>query len=117
MKKKLLTLQILFLISYCSFSQGIAIGAATPDSSSVLDITHPAKGLLIPRMNTSAIFSIVNPARGLLVYDSLVNQFMVNKGSRAVPNWQPVTGNAGWELGGNLGTNPVNDYIGTHDNQ
>ena len=118
MKKKLLTVQILLMLSCCSFSQGIAIGAATPDSSAVLDMTNTAKGLLIPRMRTNTILTISNPARGLLVYDTLANQLMVNKGTRTIPNWQPIVSvNPGWELAGNGGTNPATHYIGTTDNQ
>jgi trimeric autotransporter adhesin len=118
MNRKLLVLWIMLMISYCSFSQGVGIGTTNPDASAALDITHTAKGLLIPRMGTAAIFSIPVPAKGLMVYDSLLNQLMMNTGSAATPNWQPVTGSAaGWDLSGNTGTNPVNQYIGTSDNQ
>src|SRR6476659_4804963 len=118
MNKKLLMFGIVLFISYCSFPQGIAIGAATPDSSAVLDVTHPSKGLLIPRMNITSILSVTNPARGLLIYDSLNNLLMVNTGNRVAPNWQAITpGYAGWELGGNNGINPANQFIGTIDNQ
>ena len=118
MNRKLQVLWIMLMISYCSFSQGVGIGTTNPDASAALDITHTAKGLLIPRMGTAAIFSIPVPAKGLMVYDSLLNQLMMNTGSAAAPNWQPVTGSAaGWDLSGNLGTNPANQYIGTGDNQ
>jgi hypothetical protein len=118
MNRKLLILCVLLLISYCSFPQGVGIGTTNPDASAALDITHAAKGLLIPRMGTTAILSIPAPAKGLMVFDSLLNQLMMNTGSAAVPNWQPVTGSAaGWDLSGNLGTNPLSQYIGTSDNQ
>jgi trimeric autotransporter adhesin len=120
MKKGLLLLQILFMLACGAFSQGVGIGTNAPDASAALDITATNKGLLIPRMNLNAINAIVNPARGLLVYDSVVNQFMVNVGSPAIPNWQPVTGTNGggaWNLIGNAGTNPANQFIGTTDNQ
>jgi hypothetical protein len=39
MRKRLLFLHILFLVSYCSFSRGVDIGATTPDASAALDIT------------------------------------------------------------------------------
>jgi trimeric autotransporter adhesin len=118
MNRNLLILCVLLMISYCSFSQSVGIGTTNPDVSAALDITHTAKGLLIPRMGTAAILSIPAPAKGLMVFDSLLNQLMMNTGSAAVPNWQPVTGSAaGWDLSGNLGTNPLSQYIGTSDNQ
>jgi hypothetical protein len=123
MKKGLLILISFFLVAILglpenSFSQGVGIGTTTPDASAALDITHTAKGLLIPRMSTISMNSINNPARGLLVYDSLTNQLMVNAGTPAAPNWQPVSsGNNGWRLVGNSAINPANQFIGTVDNQ
>src|SRR4030095_4261001 len=120
MMKRLLLLHTLLVLSYATFCQGVGIGTSNPDVSAALDITSVNKGLLVPRMNLNAINAIVNPARGLLVYDSVVNQFMVNIGSSAAPNWQPVTagnGGAAWNLVGNSGTNPANQFIGTTDNQ
>src|SRR5580765_5981351 len=99
MKRKLLLVQILFFTSYCATSQGVGIGTTTPDPSAALDITATNKGLLIPRMNINSINAIVGPASGLLVYDSVANQLMVNIGTAAVPNWQPIAGNSnggGW---------------------
>jgi trimeric autotransporter adhesin len=119
MKKKLLVFQILFMVSYCSFSQGVGIGTNTPDASAALDIRANNKGLLIPRMNITSINAIIAPARGLLVYDSIANQLMVNTGTAAAPNWQPVAAgsNSGWSLSGNSGTNPASQFIGNTDNQ
>ncbi len=90
MKKKLLVWPILFMVSYCSFSQSVGIGTSMPDVSAALDITASNKGLLIPRMSLTSINAIPNPARGLLVYDSVANQLMVNVGNPIVPNWQPI---------------------------
>lgn len=121
MKKRLLSLPILFLVSYYSFSQGVGIGTTTPDVSAGLDITATNKGLLIPRMSLTSINAIANPARGLLVYDSVSNRLMVNIGTPAAPNWQPVAGgsngNAAWNLAGNTGIDPANQFVGTTDNQ
>ena len=120
MKKKLLSLNFLLLVSYCCFSQSVGIGTTTPDASAALDISATNRGLLIPRMNMTSINAIVNPARGLLVFDSIANQLMVNIGTSIVPDWQPITGNSsgnGWNLAGNIGTNPANQFIGTIDNQ
>ncbi len=117
MKTKLLLLHILFLISYGSFSQGIGIGTTAPDASAALDITTGSKGLLIPRMSTTGINSIVNPAAGLMAYDSVTNQLMVNMGTPGAPNWQTIVFRSGWNLAGNTGINPANQFIGNTDNQ
>ena len=115
LKRGLFILQFLFLAAYCSFSQSVGIGTITPDPSAALDITATNKGLLIPRMNINSINAIVNPARGLLVYDSLVNQLMVNFGTPLTPNWQPISGNnnitAAWNLTGNSNINPSNNFV------
>jgi trimeric autotransporter adhesin len=95
----------------------VGIGTATPNTSAALDITSPIKGLLIPRMNMPGILAITTPAKGLLVYDSAANQLMVNTGSAAVPNWQSVVFKSGWNIAGNSGTNPANQFIGNTDNQ
>jgi hypothetical protein len=120
MKNKLL----FFIVVLCSvmslpkesFSQSIGIGITTPDASAALDITHNAKGLLIPRMITSSINAINNPARGLFVFDSLTNQLMVNMGTPAAPNWQSIASKSNWNLGGNYGINVVTQFVGTNDN-
>ena len=118
MNKKIFILQILLSVSYASFSQSIGIGTKTPDSSAILDLSNNSRGLLIPRMTTNATLAIVKPARGLLVYDSLVNQLMVNTGATTAPNWQSVVfENAVWKLKGNNGTNPNDQFIGTTDDR
>ncbi|MEP7239168.1 MAG: hypothetical protein ABI685_14910, partial [Ferruginibacter sp.] len=118
MKKKLLILCLMMTAFYCSFSQSIGIGTATPDASAALDITAANKGLLIPRMNIASINAIINPAKGLLVYDSVVSQLMVNTGGPAVPIWQPVASSSnGWNLSGNNVIDPNNQFIGTTNNQ
>jgi hypothetical protein len=104
-------------ISYDSFSQGVGIGTTTPDSSAVLDITHTGKGLLVPRMNTISISGINNPAKGLLIYDSLVNQFKVNVGTRTAPNFQPLVPAMHGILSAIVVINAANQFIGNTDNQ
>jgi trimeric autotransporter adhesin len=120
MKKKFLFAKLFLMISCYSFSQGVGIGTNTPNTSAALDITSNNKGLLIPRMNTAAMNAIVNPATGLMIYDSEVNQLMINLGTPAAPNFQRVSGNGSngaWSLTGNSGINPANQFIGTTDNQ
>ncbi len=117
MKRILLLVISLIFITHHLFSQGIGIGTNTPDSSAVLDITHANKGLLIPRMSTTSINAINIPAKGLLVYDSLINQFKVNIGTPASPNFQPIGPGNAWNIVGNTGINPANQFIGNTDNQ
>ncbi len=83
----------------------------------MLDVSSPAKGLLIPRMSTASVLSISNPAKGLLVYDSSKNQLMVNMGTPASPGWQTIVYNNGWNLTGNGATNPATNFLGTTDLQ
>jgi trimeric autotransporter adhesin len=118
MKKHLLIVQILLLLSYCSFSQGVGIGPGDPDSSAVLDIKATNKGLLIPRMSTASINAIVNPAKGLMVYDSTLNLLKINMGTPAAPNFQAAaSSNTAWNLNGNTGINPNTQFLGTIDIQ
>ncbi len=112
--------KILLLIGHCCFlvlanAQSIGIGTSSPNSSAALDLTNTGKGLLIPRMPTTQISSIVNPAKGLLVYDSSLNQLMVNMGTPVTPSWQTIVAGSGWSLTGNTGTSASN-FIGTTDN-
>ena len=119
MAKRIIVLNILLIIFYGSFSQGVGIGTTSPDVSAALDITSTNKGLLIPRMNLNSIMAIINPARGLLVYDSVANQLMVNVGNSMIPDWQPVVSThnfEGWNTSGNFGIDPINHFLGTNDN-
>lgn len=93
MKKNLFVLYILFLVSYCSFSQSVGIGTSTPDTSAALGIINTNKGLLVKGMTTTAINTIPDPVRGLLIYDSLANHSIVNTGTPVGPNWQPLESN------------------------
>lgn len=119
MKKSILLLAALnaILFPLFLFSQNIGIGTINPNSSAQIDISSTNRGLLIPRMTSSAVTSIANPAKGLMVYDSVKNQLMVNMGTPVAPNWQTIVANSGWNLTGNSGLNPANQFIGNTDNQ
>lgn len=116
-KGKSLIICALLLVSNYLFSQGVGIGTASPHASAAVDITHTAKGLLIPRMKTSSINAISNPAKGLMVYDSVANQLLVNMGKPASPDWQTITSKSAWNLNGNNGVNVVTQFVGTTDNR
>jgi len=104
---------LIFFIS-TAFSQSVAINidGSVAHSSAMLDIKTTSKGLLIPRMNSSQRTAISSPATGLLVFDTDTNTFWYYNGTA----WTNLSG-AGWFLTGNAGTNAVNNFFGTTDNQ
>jgi hypothetical protein len=121
MKKSIYILIILlFLIIPKDMKAQVGIGTATPNASSMLDITSTNKGLLIPRValiSTSDVATIASPVTSLLVYNSgfLPNGYYYWNGTLWV---LLATGNnTGWSLTGNSGTNPANNFIGTTDPQ
>ena len=74
MKKSIYILILsLFLIIPKNMKAQVGIGTATPNASSMLDITSTNKGLLIPRValiSTSDVATIASPVTSLLVYNS-----------------------------------------------
>lgn len=121
MKKSIYILIILlFLIIPKDMKAQVGIGTATPNASSMLDITSTNKGLLIPRValiSTSDVATIASPVTSLLVYNSgfLPNGYYYWNGTLWV---LLATGNnPDWSLTGNSGTNPANNFIGTTDTQ
>ena len=58
-------------------SGSVGIGTATPNVSSLLDITSTTKGFLPPRMTTTQKNAIATPAAGLMVYDTTLNKLCV----------------------------------------
>jgi len=69
---------------YCSttytalYSNPIILGAiATPNASSIVEISSTTKGFLPPRMTTTQKNAISSPAAGLQVYDSTTNRAAV----------------------------------------
>jgi hypothetical protein len=113
------TIQLLISVLLCVpvFSQNVGIGTSSPHASAQLDISNSGKGLLIPRMTTANISAITNPAKGLLVYDSVLNQLMVNMGNDVAPDWQTIVFKSGWGTAGNSGTDTAVNFIGTKDNR
>lgn len=88
------------------------IGTTTPNASALLDMVSTTKGLLIPRMNKTQRDAIITPATGLMIYQTNSTPgFYFYSGSA----WR-IIGN-GWSLGGNSGTNPATNYLGTTDAQ
>jgi hypothetical protein len=72
----LLTSLAIVVFSTSLFAQvGINENNTNPDSSAMLDISSPNKGLLIPRMDSLQRTAISKPAESLMVYDSTTRSF------------------------------------------
>ncbi len=67
MKRIILSTVLVVGLGLTSFAQ-IGIGTASPDPSSVLDVSSVTKGVLPPRMTDNQIDAIVSAAEGLMVY-------------------------------------------------
>lgn len=65
------------LLLLCVFNSQaqVGIGTATPDASSMLDVSSTTTGFLTPRMTTTERNAIVSPADGLIVYDVTLKSF------------------------------------------
>lgn len=129
--RKLVFLIFLILYSKSNAQNNVSISDvnnATPDASSVLDVSSTSKGLLVPRVSLSSMTdgtTILLPATSLLVYNtnaSMTNGagvgYYYNAGTSAAPNWQKIlSGNTigEWKLLGNAGTNATTNFLGTTD--
>jgi len=74
---KLLIGAILLLNTPNCFSQGVGINTsgADPDPSAILDLSDPARGLLIPRLTQVQRDALSNQANALMIYNSTSNCF------------------------------------------
>jgi hypothetical protein len=126
----------IFLLSF-GFSirvqaQNVGINAtgATPNASAMLDISSTNSGLLIPRVALTAsnvAGPIASPATSLLVYNTatagtdpnaVVPGFYYWSGTAWIPFMvQNSSGNGGWSLKGNAGTDATTNFIGTTDDK
>lgn len=71
-------------------AQSLGLNNATPNASSIMDITSTTKGILIPRMTSAQRDAIVSPANGLLVYTTdLTLGFFYFDGSNWVSMYSP----------------------------
>lgn len=128
-----LTSLMICATSHVFAQQNVSISdvSATPDASSVLDISSTSKGLLIPRVAltaTNAASPITLPATSMLVYNTataglspnnVTPGYYYNAGSPAAPNWLRIyagsTAGAEWKLLGNGGTTAGTNFLGTTD--
>ncbi|MEO6453326.1 MAG: tail fiber domain-containing protein [Ginsengibacter sp.] len=104
-----------------NLSAQVSIGVSTPHPSAMLEINSNSKGLLIPRMTADQRSAISLPATGLIVYQTDGTEgFYFNNGTPGLPNWVSLSTSAGgdsWNLIGNAGINPADNFIGTTDEQ
>lgn len=92
----------LSFIFVCSLTNAqVGVGTDMPHSSSILDVSSPDKGVLIPRMSSATRSSISSPATGLLVFDTNTASFWFYDGN----TWKDLSAGGG---GGGSGSSPWN---------
>ena len=119
-----------FCVSKNLLAQNVGIGTVTPNASAMLDVSATNKGVLVPRValiNASDVATIVTPPLSLLIYNTATAGVPSLAVSPGYYYWNGskwvaliVSDNslkAAWQLGGNGGTSPANNYMGTIDNQ
>jgi hypothetical protein len=95
--------------------QSLGLNNASPDASSILDLTATDRGLLIPRMTQSQKNNIGTPATGLLIYqtDGTAGFYFYNGSA-----WVALSSAAaGWGITGKAGTVNGTNFLGTTDAQ
>ena len=72
MKKALLNILFITLVSTSSIAQNVSINGngSIADPSAMLDVKATDKGILIPRMTAVQRLAIATPATGLMVYQT-----------------------------------------------
>jgi hypothetical protein len=128
MKKFYLLLIITsFFISSFAQNVGITNDGIPPDQSAMLEVRHPNKGLLIPRvrlLGTNDVTTIPSPATSLLVYNTSTTggATAVNPGfyywneEKWVMLVADAANSSAWRITGNAGTVDGTNFIGTTDN-
>jgi len=116
-----IALVLVLLSSGAAFAQNVGINNPTPHDKALLDLTSNDKGVLVPRMTAAqrtAMFPVADAtARGMLVYQTNGTQGFYYFDGNVWIHMEPNANTAGWELDGNAGTDPANDFVGTTDAQ
>lgn len=81
---RIILLTFLFA-AHVSYAQ-VGIGTTNPSPNSVLDLTSPDKGLMLPRVNDTS--SVSNPSAGLMIYDLNAKSPAFHNGA----NWNALAG-------------------------
>ena len=106
MKKILLFLVTIFTLSTTFAQNNVGIGTATPNASSVLELSSTTQGFLVPR---TKIVNITAPAVGLVIFDTDSNCFVFFTGGVLWKNL--CTG-----VNGPTGATGTNGTIGVNGN-
>lgn len=110
--KMKLFVTLLILASQFALGQ-VGINTTTPHPSAMLDLNSTVSGLLIPRMTQAQKTAIPTPATGLLIYQTdATTGFWYYNGTAWV-----TFSSTGWNILGDVGTNPTTNFLGTIDNQ
>lgn len=118
--------QLLLMALLCSvaITAQVGVGTTTPSASLDIPAANPATpsntdGILVPRVNA---FPAMNPTaaqNGMMVFLTTVSgadQPGFYYWDQPSTSWKSVgSGNVGWALNGNTGTNPAVNFIGTTD--
>jgi len=117
MRIPLLILSLLVLSEINAQSVSINTTGATANSSSILDVSSTAKGVLFPRMTKAQKNAIATPATGLLVYQAGPDSVGFHYYSGSQWFWLPSNGGDDWKLTGNAGTDSAVHFLGTTDTE
>ncbi len=117
-RKALVMSFFLLLIGTATMAQlKIGNNPTTISKSSILELESLRQGLLLPRLPDTVAINALNPPDGMIVF------LIPDKSLRLRSNgsWKKIAdmaaASANWSLGGNSGTNPAADFIGTVDGQ
>jgi len=123
--RKLLFINLFFVLSFVTINAQVGIGTTAPDASSALDISSSDSGLLIPRVTLSSTLDTSTitgtEAIGLLVFNTIavsdvVQGFYYWDGGKWVGVSSSAPGPEGdWTTLGNAGTSAATNFIGTTD--
>jgi uncharacterized protein (TIGR02145 family) len=88
--KNILSIGILVILFSHTRAQSVGLGAASPDSSALLDLNSKTQGFLPPRIYFQQRDNIVNPAAGLIIWCIDCKELLVFDGTI----WKNFNGSA-----------------------
>ncbi|WP_170826816.1 tail fiber domain-containing protein [Flavobacterium caeni] len=119
---KNLTLIVLLFLATITNAQ-VGIGTTMPNSSLDIPASNPAApsstdGILVPRISAFPATTPSAAQNGMMVFLTTTvgaNQPGFYYWDNPSTSWKGVSGEKGWALAGNSGTNPAVNFIGTTD--
>lgn len=117
----LVAIAIIVTAPFTAISQSLSVNTdgSNAAASAMLDVKSTTKGLLIPRMSRTERDAIASPATGLLIFQNAPDSIGYYYYNGSAWTWLLSNSNAdslAWRTGGNSGTLPANNFIGTRDN-